>query len=120
MPSNGLIGSSRKFMAVLDDIDMVAPVDSAVLIRGETGTGKEVVAQAIHDASPRRQRSFVATNVELSRARSHPGKGVFRRRIVARCSWTKSATCLWNFSPSSCAFCRNSRSSASAAVAPFR
>jgi formate hydrogenlyase transcriptional activator len=62
MPSNGLIGSSRKFMAVLDDIDMVAPVDSAVLIRGETGTGKEVVAQAIHDASPRRQRSFVAIN----------------------------------------------------------
>jgi len=62
MPNTGLIGSSRKFMAVLDEIDMVAPVDSAVLVRGETGTGKEVVAQAIHDASPRRQRPFVAIN----------------------------------------------------------
>jgi formate hydrogenlyase transcriptional activator len=41
---------------------MVAPVDSAVLLRGETGTGKEVVAQAIHDASPRRRNQFVAIN----------------------------------------------------------
>jgi formate hydrogenlyase transcriptional activator len=41
---------------------MVAPVDSAVLIHGETGTGKEVVAQAIHDASPRRRNQFVAVN----------------------------------------------------------
>ena len=43
-----LIGSSAKFRALLDDIKMVAPVDSAVLIQGETGTGKEVIAQAIH------------------------------------------------------------------------
>jgi formate hydrogenlyase transcriptional activator len=62
MPYSGLIGSSPKFRAVLDEIEMVAPVDSAVLVRGETGTGKEVVAQAIHDASPRRQRPFVAIN----------------------------------------------------------
>jgi formate hydrogenlyase transcriptional activator len=41
---------------------MVAPVDSAVLVQGETGTGKEVIAQAIHDASPRRQNRFVALN----------------------------------------------------------
>ena len=57
-----LIGCSPKFRAVLDEIDMVAPVDSAVLLHGETGTGKEVVAQAIHAASPRRQRQFVAIN----------------------------------------------------------
>ena len=62
MPNSGLIGSSPKFRAVLDEIEMVAPVDSAVLVCGETGTGKEVVAQAIHDASPRRQRPFVAIN----------------------------------------------------------
>jgi two-component system, NtrC family, response regulator GlrR len=48
--------ASPKFRALLDEINMVAPVDSAVLVRGETGTGKEVVAQAIHDASPRRQQ----------------------------------------------------------------
>src|SRR5271165_6136903 len=62
MPISELIGSSPKFRAVLDEINMVAPVDSAVLVRGETGTGKEVVAQAIHDASPRRRNPFVAVN----------------------------------------------------------
>src|SRR5258708_27975420 len=56
------IGSSAKFGAVLDRINMVAPVASAVLIQGETGTGKEVIAQAIHKASPRRQNHFVAAN----------------------------------------------------------
>src|SRR5271156_4782409 len=62
MLNSGLIGASERFRAVLDDIDMVAPVDSAVLVRGETGTGKEVVAQAIHAASTRRQQPFVAIN----------------------------------------------------------
>jgi len=62
MAISDLIGSSPKFRAVLDEIRMVAPVDSAVLVGGETGTGKEVVAQAIHDASPRRQHRFVAIN----------------------------------------------------------
>src|SRR4051812_38880168 len=57
-----LIGSSAKFQALLDNIDMVAPVDSAVLIQGETGTGKEVIARAIHEASPRRKHRFVALN----------------------------------------------------------
>jgi formate hydrogenlyase transcriptional activator len=60
--SPNLIGSSAKFRAVLDDIKMVAPADCAVLVQGETGTGKEVIAQAIHDASPRRQSRFVALN----------------------------------------------------------
>jgi formate hydrogenlyase transcriptional activator len=62
MAISDLIGSSPKFRAVLDEIKMVAPVDCAVMVRGETGTGKEVVAQAIHDASPRRQNRFVALN----------------------------------------------------------
>jgi formate hydrogenlyase transcriptional activator len=57
-----LIGSSAKFQAVLDQINMVAPVDSAVLIQGETGTGKEVIAQAIHEGSSRRKNRFVALN----------------------------------------------------------
>jgi formate hydrogenlyase transcriptional activator len=62
MAISDLIGTSAKFSALLDDINMVAPVDSAVLIQGETGTGKEVIAQAIHDASPRRRNRFVALN----------------------------------------------------------
>jgi formate hydrogenlyase transcriptional activator len=60
--SSHLIGSSARFRAVLDEISMVAAVDSAVLLDGETGTGKELVARAIHDASPRRHRRFVAVN----------------------------------------------------------
>ena len=62
MAITGLIGSSPKFQAVLDEINTVAPSDCAVLIQGETGTGKEVIAQAIHEASPRRQSRFVALN----------------------------------------------------------
>ena len=57
-----LIGSSTTFRALLDNVAMVAPVDSAVLIQGETGTGKEVIARAIHEASPRRKNRFVALN----------------------------------------------------------
>src|SRR6204780_4282499 len=60
--SSDLIGESPKFRAVLEAMEMVAPVDSAVLVQGETGTGKELIAQAIHDASPRRQHRFVAIN----------------------------------------------------------
>ena len=57
-----LIGSSLKFRAVLNHIDTIASADSAVLIQGETGTGKELIARAIHEASPRRQHRFVALN----------------------------------------------------------
>jgi formate hydrogenlyase transcriptional activator len=57
-----LIGNSPKFRALLDDVNLVAPVSSAVLIEGETGTGKEVIARAIHDAGPRRRNRFVALN----------------------------------------------------------
>jgi transcriptional regulator with GAF, ATPase, and Fis domain len=62
MTSLNLIGSSPKFQALLAEVARVAPVDSAVLIQGETGTGKEVIARAIHEASPRRDHRFVALN----------------------------------------------------------
>ena len=62
MVTLNLVGSSAKFRALLDNVDLVAPVDSAVLIQGETGTGKEVIARAIHEVSPRRRNRFVALN----------------------------------------------------------
>ena len=57
-----LIGSSSEFRAVLDDVNTVASTNCTVLIQGETGTGKEVIAQAIHGASSRRNHQFVALN----------------------------------------------------------
>jgi formate hydrogenlyase transcriptional activator len=62
MTTLDLIGSSPKFRALLTEVERVAPVDSAVLIQGETGTGKEVIARAIHEGSPRRNNRFVALN----------------------------------------------------------
>lgn len=57
-----LIGSSPAFRKVNQAIAMVSSVDTAVLLLGETGTGKELIARAIHDAGPRRQQRFVAVN----------------------------------------------------------
>ena len=57
-----LIGSSSALKDVFAAIALVAPVDSAVLLVGETGTGKELIARAIHDAGPRRHQRFVAVN----------------------------------------------------------
>jgi formate hydrogenlyase transcriptional activator len=62
MATLDLIGSSPKFRTLMTEVERVAPVDSAVLIQGETGTGKEVVARAIHGAGPRRNHRFVALN----------------------------------------------------------
>jgi len=58
----GVVGSSHAFRGVLEQIRTVASTDSTVLIEGETGTGKEVVATAIHAQSSRRNRPFVKLN----------------------------------------------------------
>ena len=57
-----LIGSSAKFREVLDDIQLYSLVDATVVVQGETGTGKEVVARAIHESGPRKGEPFVALN----------------------------------------------------------
>jgi transcriptional regulator with GAF, ATPase, and Fis domain len=62
MAIHDLIGSSAKFQTVLDDIRVVAPAACAVLVQGETGTGKEVIARAIHDSGPRQSGPFVGLN----------------------------------------------------------
>jgi DNA-binding NtrC family response regulator len=57
-----LTGHSREMITVYDRIRQIAPSRATVLIEGETGTGKELVAKAIHHASPRRNERFVALN----------------------------------------------------------
>jgi formate hydrogenlyase transcriptional activator len=57
-----IVGKSAALRAVLEQIAIVAPTSSTVLLHGETGTGKELVARAIHNLSPRRQRTFVRLN----------------------------------------------------------
>src|SRR5262245_6689880 len=57
-----IIGQSAALKQVLKQVEIVAPTDSVVLIQGETGTGKELIARAIHELSERRARTFVKLN----------------------------------------------------------
>jgi formate hydrogenlyase transcriptional activator len=57
-----IVGESAVLRRVLKQAETVAPTDSTVLIRGETGTGKELIARALHDLSPRQGRTFVKLN----------------------------------------------------------
>jgi len=58
----GIIGKSRAIQKVLEQISIVAPTDATVLLHGDTGTGKELVARAIHNLSSRRQRPYIRMN----------------------------------------------------------
>jgi DNA-binding NtrC family response regulator len=60
--SSDIIGSSPAILKVREDIARVAPTNATVLIVGETGTGKELVARSIHKSSPRANHAFVAIN----------------------------------------------------------
>jgi formate hydrogenlyase transcriptional activator len=57
-----IVGKSAALRKVLDQVAIVAPTQSSVLLHGETGTGKELFARAIHNLSPRRERTFVRLN----------------------------------------------------------
>jgi len=57
-----IVGKSRAIQKVLEQVAIVAPTDSTVLLHGETGTGKELIARAIHNLSSRRERTFVRMN----------------------------------------------------------
>jgi two-component system nitrogen regulation response regulator GlnG len=63
LPPFGLVGESLALLQLRREIQRVGPLDVSVLLRGETGTGKELVAQALHQASPRRSRTFFAANM---------------------------------------------------------
>jgi formate hydrogenlyase transcriptional activator len=59
---DAIVGKSEALRMVLARVEAVAPVDSTVLIYGETGTGKELIARAVHNLSPRKSRAFVKFN----------------------------------------------------------
>jgi len=59
---SGIVGESVAIRRVLAEIESVAPTQSTVLLLGETGTGKELLASALHELSPRRGRAFVKVN----------------------------------------------------------
>ena len=60
--ADDIVGQSPAILRVLADVKQVAPTDATVLILGETGTGKELIARAIHAASPRRNKPLVRVN----------------------------------------------------------
>jgi len=59
---DGVLGNSPAMLQVIERLKRIAPTDATVLIHGETGTGKELFAQSIHQNSPRKSRPFVALN----------------------------------------------------------
>ena len=93
---SSMVGQGSNWMAVIDAVQRVAPLPSTVLITGETGTGKEVVARAIHNLSPRADRPFVAVScVEFAKTvleselfghekGAYTGAGTRRRGIFER------------------------------------
>ena len=58
----GLVGNSPKFLDVINRVKSIAPTSATVLIQGDTGTGKELIAKAIHNNSPRKSKHFVPMN----------------------------------------------------------
>ena len=87
----GLIGNSPKFLDVINRVKSIAPTSATVLINGETGTGKELIANAIHYNSPRKTKNFVPMNCtaindnlledELFGHEPHAFTGADRQRI---------------------------------------
>ena len=127
----GLVGNSAALRRVLGTVRVVAPTDATVLINGETGTGKELIAEAIHKCSKRSNGPFVKVNCAAiptgllqSELFGHGraaftraiARGVGRFELASRCTvfLMKSANYRWSCSRNCCACCRSGSSSDSA------
>ncbi|VEA69561.1 Quorum-sensing regulator protein F [Serratia rubidaea] len=129
-----IVTRSPAMLRLLEQANMVAQSDVSVLINGQSGTGKEVLAQAIHRASPRAKKAFIAINCGAlpeqlleSELFGH-AKGAFtgavssregcsRRRRAARCFSMRSVICRCRCRLSCCACCRSARCGRWAATA---
>jgi transcriptional regulator with GAF, ATPase, and Fis domain len=125
--SNKLIGQSVALLKIVKQIEIVAPTDATVVILGETGTGKELIVEEIHQRSWRRNKPLVRVNCtsipkELFESEffghakgaftgAKIGLGASRRPRVEPCSWTRSGKSLWNCRANYCAFCRRNLTS---------
>jgi DNA-binding NtrC family response regulator len=125
---NQIVGSSTALESVLAEVERVAPTDSTVLVVGETGTGKELIARAIHNISPRFGHPFVKLNCAAipfdlleSELFGHE-KGAFTGAVAQRVGRFEMAntgtlfldeigTYHWPCNRNSCAFYRNKNSS---------
>lgn len=132
-----IIGRSEAMYSVLKQVEMVAQSDSTVLILGETGTGKELIARAIHNLSGRNNRRMVKMNCAAMPAGllesdlfGHERGAlpvpalsalvVLNWRIKAHYSSMKWAICRWSYSRSCCVYYRNRSLNVSAATKSFR
>ena len=131
--ADDIVGQSRALRQVLDKVGLVADTESSVLICGETGTGKELIARAVHARSQRAHRPLdqselrgAAHRSDRERALRPRARRLHRRHrpsasaassspTAARSFSTRSATCRWRCRSSCCACCRSASSSASAA-----
>jgi formate hydrogenlyase transcriptional activator len=82
-----IVGSGVALQRVLRQVEVVAPTDATVLILGETGTGKELVARAIHRISPRNHLPFITLNCAaiptgLLEASIRLERGLYRRPVI--------------------------------------
>jgi formate hydrogenlyase transcriptional activator len=75
-----IVGNSPALKHVLELVETVAPSDSTVLLLGETGTGKELIARAIHDRSRRKDRTFVKLNCAANQFQRSAVFGSGRKR----------------------------------------
>ena len=80
-----IVGSSQALKLVLREIETVAPADSTVLIYGETGTGKELIARAVHNLSSRKSNAFVKLNCAASWRIAERAVGFLSARSPADC-----------------------------------
>jgi hypothetical protein len=110
-----IIGKSSTLRHVLQLVETVAPSDSTVLLLGETGTGKELIARAIHESSRRKERTFVKLNCAAIPTGLKPLRkksGDWNLPIRAPSSWTKWETFQVKFSRNCSALCRSANSNA--------